>query len=171
MRNLIACHFLSLLGCLLYCLLPGQLMAETSLQIPTVTYQGVKLGSVDLSGVGIEVVLQVHNPNKQDLTVTGVNYQFAVANAPSIGGKLKLKETFKAEASREVGVAVKLPYGPSATTVMQLLSSKVPTPYKIQGSLTLLGTTPSYEYSHEGTLPPISTDLLTRFQQTAESDL
>ena len=92
MRNLIACHFLSLLGCLLYCLLPGQLMAETSLQIPTVTYQGVKLGSVDLSGVGIEVVLQVHNPNKQDLTVTGVNYQFAVANAPSIGGKLKLKE-------------------------------------------------------------------------------
>ncbi len=143
-RVLTAAFLLALLtGC------PG---LTQPLEKPTVSFRGVALGSVGLSGITATAGFSIYNPNALGLPLRAVDWEFSVGGSAPVRGRVDLSETIPAKGTAPVDVTFRI--GPATAVSMASRISSGARDYRLSGVLhfqTSLGQV-AVNIDHSGSL-------------------
>ena len=107
---------------------------------PTLVPDKVTLTRIDLTGIAIDVSLNVTNPNSVDLTTTDVTSHLVVDKTHDVGTvTLPNAMTLPASQTTRIDVPMTLSW-PDMGLLAQLAMSNVAVPYSVDGNLALGGS-------------------------------
>ncbi len=103
------------------------------IESPKVKLENVSINNLALSGVNLDIILEVINPNNIDFDVKNLTYSLDVNDKLVTSGKLKEKILVKAKERTLVTVPLTLQYSDILSSALMFLK-KEGMPYRVKGS-------------------------------------
>ncbi len=100
---------------------------------PKVKLEDVKVNKMAISGIELDIVLEVLNPNNIDFDVKNLTYSLDVNDKQVTSGKLKEKVLVKGKEKTLVSVPLTLKYTDILSSALMLLKQEG-MPYRVKGS-------------------------------------
>lgn len=104
------------------------------IESPKVKLENVKISSLAVSGVNLDIILEVINPNNIDFDVKNLTYSLDVNDKLVTSGKLKEKVLVKAKEKTLVAVPLTLKYSDILSSALMFLKQEG-MPYRVKGSV------------------------------------
>ena len=101
---------------------------------PKVKLDNIKIVKMAMTGVELEIVLGVLNPNNIDFDVKNLTYDLDVNNKKITSGKLKDKVLVKAKQKTNVSVPLILKYSDLISSAMMFFQQQG-MPYRVKGNV------------------------------------
>ena len=83
---------------------------NTMIGAPKVSVAGLNVVSLDTAGAGMELKLQVQNPNPFELRLQGYRYDLEVVSFPLVRGEAREEVTFPAGGETEVRIPIRITF-------------------------------------------------------------
>lgn len=103
-------------------------------QPPKVKLENVKVNKMAASGVDLDIILEVINPNNIDFDVKNLTYTLDVNDKTVTSGKLREKVLVKSKETTLVSVPLTLKYSDILSSAL-LYFQKEGMPYRVKGSV------------------------------------
>jgi LEA14-like dessication related protein len=103
---------------------------------PVVTFKGVQINGLGVSGGALDVILSVYNPNGFDLNATRLTYRLLVDSAEVGTGAIDQRFTVQDNDSTVVRLPINFQYAGLGAAGRQLLSSGTVN-YRVLGDVTV----------------------------------
>ncbi|MBC7429132.1 MAG: LEA type 2 family protein [Bacteriovorax sp.] len=101
---------------------------------PKVKLDNVNIVKMAMTGVDLEIVLGVQNPNNIDLDVKNLTYTLAVKDKEITSGKLKEKVVVKGKQKTVVSLPLTIKYSDLLSSAVMFLKQEG-MPYRVKGSV------------------------------------
>ncbi len=143
-----------------FVLLLGSLMLSAcaalkeQIKEPGVSVQELKVRAVSLTGMELDFILGIDNPNPIGIVMSGLSYRLALENRPLFEGKTQERVKVAANGSSRVTLPFTLAYADLASGFDAIVNKKS-LPYQLSGDIDLGLFSLPYRHSGELKLPSL----------------
>ena len=129
---------------------------RSSIQLPEVTLESVRVGRIADAKADISLKLALANHNEVELAIDRVEFDVSLDGRPAVTGRTIHVDPLPPGGQTRVDVAGKVDVAAVATALMTL-GSQLPVPYALNGAVTFRNGT-ALSFSRKGEIPVLRYD-------------